>query len=83
MGEQLRPWLAPQLFGSSPFRRATGTLISRGVSRVRAMVMLSLQLSEQGGLPWYPGTSPGKVSDYAAPHIPGGARWAQGWLGWR
>lgn len=31
MGEQLRPWLAPQLFGSSPFRRATGTLISRGV----------------------------------------------------
>lgn len=37
--------------------------------------MLSLQLSEQGGLPWYPGTSLGKVSVYATPHIPGGARW--------
>ena len=29
-GEHLRPWLAPQLFGSSPFRRTTRTLISRG-----------------------------------------------------
>lgn len=76
MGEQLRPWLAPQLFGSSPFSRATRTLISRGVrAELEPTVMLSLQLSEQGGLPWYPGTSLGKVSVYATPHIPGGAQW--------
>lgn len=67
-----------------PFQKGPRDLdIQRGESRVRAMVMLNLQLSEQGGFPSYPGTSPGKVSVYAAPHIPGGARWAQGWLGWR
>ena len=67
-----------------PFQKDhRGLDIQRGESQVRAMVMLSLQLSQQGWLPWYPGTSLGRVSVYAAPHIPGGARWAQGWWGWR
>lgn len=43
-----------------PFQKDHRDLdIQRGESQVRAMVMLSLQLSQQGWLPWYPGTSLG------------------------
>ena len=84
MGEQLRPWLAPQPFGSSPFRRTTRTLISRGCeSRVRAHGDAQPPAVRAGWAPLVPGHQPGQGVCLCHSTHSWRSPVAQGWWEWR